>query len=379
MYRIFLTSFISLALAAPLFAQTRMRFEAMDQNRDGVISKTEWRGSPRSFQNHDWNNDGQLSGDEVRVGAQRSTAGDQADHIPSRFERNLNWTEAGFNSLDHDRDGRVSVNEWHYDRETFRRVDRNRDNALDKNEFLGLDYDDDRVDSFDDIDFNNNGRVERSEWHGGEAAFNSLDANRDGVLSRFEVVGGTDWTNDTWDQFVNLDFNRNGSLSRDEWHWSAATFNRRDLNRDGMLSRREFEATGGEAGPGTGSGAVGTSGPSRTVRVNSQQRWTDAGIDVRAGDTITISASGNIQMSDNAQDMASPAGSTTGRRAPDAPILNQLAGGLIAQIDYYGPIFVGGRQSFVAPVSGRLYFGVNDDHLADNRGEFVVNVGIGRR
>ena len=56
-------------------------------------------------------------------------------------------------------------------------------------------------------------------------------------------------------------------------------------------------------------------------------------------------------MSDNGQDMAAPAGSTSGRRAPDAPILNQLAGALIAQIDNYGPIFVGGRQSFVAPVS----------------------------
>lgn len=378
MYRILLSSFISLALAAPAFAQARMRFEAMDQNRDGAISKDEWRGSVRSFQNHDWNGDGQLSGDEVRVGAQRSTNWDQSDHAPNRFERFVSWTQAGFNNLDHNRDGRIAMNEWHFDRETFRRVDRNRDNSLDQTEFLGVNYDDDRVDSFDDIDFNNNGRVERSEWHGSDAAFSHLDSNRDGVLSRFEVVGGTDWTNDTWDQFANLDYNRNGSVSRDEWHWSAATFSRRDLNRDGMLSRREFDATGGEAGPGTASGAVGTSGPGRSVRVNSQQRWTDAGIDVRAGDTITINATGNVQMSDNAQDMASPAGSTTGRRAPDAPILNQLAGALIAQIDYYGPIFVGGRQSFVAPVSGRLYFGVNDDHLADNRGEFVVTVGVRR-
>lgn len=69
----------------------------------------------------------------------------------------------------------------------------------------------------------------------------------------------------------------------------------------------------------------------------------------------------------------------TGRRAPDAPVLNQLAGGLIAQIDYYGPIFLGARRTFTAPASGRLYFGVNDDHLADNRGEFVVNVGVAGR
>jgi hypothetical protein len=84
-------------------------------------------------------------------------------------------------------------------------------------------------------------------------------------------------------------------------------------------------------------------------------------------------------MSDDAKDTATPAGSATGRRAPDAPVLNQLAGGLLAQIDYYGPIFLGGRSSFTAPVSGRLYFGVNDDHLADNRGEFSVNVSVAAR
>ena len=182
-----------------------------------------------------------------------------------------------------------------------------------------------------------------------------------------------DTANDTWDQFVSLDFDRSGALTRDEWHWSAGSFNQRDTNRDGRLSRQEFSVAGGSPG------AVGTSGAQRTVRVNPQNRWSDSGITVRAGDTITIDASGSVQMSDDAKDMATPAGSTTGRRAPDAPVLNQLAGGLIANIDNYGPIFVGGRRSFTAPVSGRLYFGVNDDHLADNRGEFVLNVSVSAR
>ena len=143
-----------------------------------------------------------------------------------------------------------------------------------------------------------------------------------------------------------------------------------------MLSRQEFASLGRSA-----RAAVGTSGrrPQRTVRINPQQRWIDTGVVVRAGDTVTLDASGNIQMSDDAKDTATPAGSTTGRRAPDAPVLNQLAGGLLAQIDNYGPIFVGGRRSFTAPVSGRLYFGVNDDHLADNRGEFVVNISVAGR
>jgi Ca2+-binding EF-hand superfamily protein len=351
-----------------------MRFASMDMNSDGVISRAEWRGSERSFANHDWNNDGQLSGPEVQPGAQRNTNWEQADHIPNRFERYASWTEAGFNNLDHNRDRRISANEWHFDIETFRRVDRNGDGALEQNEFLGGEVDDARADTFDDLDWNNNGRVEQNEWYGSRSVFSDLDRNRDGVLTRFEVAGGVDTPYDTWDEFASLDYNRNGAISRDEWHWSAASFNRQDANRDGVLSRQEFSAAGG--GPdNTGEGAQ----RAATVRVNGQDRWTDTGIMVRAGDTISLDASGSVQLSDTANDTATPAGSTNNRRAPDAPFLNQLAGGLIARIDNYGPIFLGGRRTFTVPVSGHLYFGVNDDHLPDNRGEFVVNVSVAPR
>ena len=39
-------------------------------------------------------------------------------------------------------------------------------------------------------------------------------------------------------------------------------------------------------------------------------------------------------------------------------------------------MFIGERTPVTAPVSGRLYLGVNDDHLPDNSGEFVVTVGV---
>jgi hypothetical protein len=376
MYRRLLTlsSLVVLCVGMPslLGAQTapgRIRFELMDRNHDGIITRDEWQGSSRSFDVHDWDGNDKLEGDEVRLGSRRAAKWEEADHAPNRVERYISWTPAGFNNLDHDRDRRISRNEWHFDQETFRRVDRNRDGALDEAEFAGEDFDDDRGDNFDDLDMNNDGRVERNEWHAGANEFNRLDANRDGVLNRFEVVGGQETTGDTWDQFAGLDYDRNGTIARNEWHWSLGSFDKRDLNRDGALSRREFEVTGG-ANP------IGTAGGSQTVRVNGQRRWTDAGLDVRAGDTITVNASGTIQMSDNAQDVATPAGSRTGRRAPDAPILNQAAGALLARIGDYGPIFVGDRRSIVAPASGRLYLGVNDDHLPDNTGEFTVVVGV---
>ena len=137
---------------------SKYRFQALDDNKDGRITRDEWDGNERSFRNHDWNGDGVLSGNEVRPGAQRDT--DLADHNPNQFERNLNWTRANFTSLDHNRDGRLSANEWHFDMETFRRVDANRNDSISLQEFLGEGVEDVRDNSFDDMDWNNNGRVE---------------------------------------------------------------------------------------------------------------------------------------------------------------------------------------------------------------------------
>ncbi|HYB93870.1 MAG TPA: hypothetical protein VEC39_02780 [Vicinamibacterales bacterium] len=381
--RTLVLTFGSLALASLSLSSTpvattveaqalRNRFQGMDRNNDGIITRDEWRGSPRSFENHDWNGDGRLSGEEVRPGARRMQEWEQADHGPNWRERNLSWTKGGFTNLDHDRDGRLTPNEWHYDPESFRRADQNNDNALTLPEFLGENWDDDRGDNFDDLDYNNDGFVVRDEWHGGNQEFRALDRNNDGRLSRFEVVGSQPPLT-KYDEFADLDFDRSGTITRNEWHWSNVSFNQRDTNRDGTLSRAEYNAGGGSPAVG----AIGQA--SQSVTVNSQHRWTDTGITVRAGDVLTLNASGEIRMSDNPADVASPAGARSGRTAPDAPVLGQLAGGLLAKIGTYPPMWVGGQGSVTAPVSGRLYLGVNDDHLLDNAGSFTVQIGIQRR
>jgi Ca2+-binding EF-hand superfamily protein len=213
------------------------RFQAMDVNRDGIITRQEWRGNDRSFRNHDWNGDGRLSGDEVRPGARRQNRWDDRD-IESSIEFEDDWTDERFRALDHDNNGRLSRNEWHASAELFSRVDRNRDNVISAAEFRGSDDDDDREDRFADLDDNRDGRLTRNEWHGSTAVFDALDANRDGVLTRAEAIGSA---GDARDEFRSVDVNSDGAITRNEWHWNAAAFERLDANRDGRLSRQEWD------------------------------------------------------------------------------------------------------------------------------------------
>ena len=90
------------------------------------------------------------------------------------------------------------------------------------------------------LDTNRDGRLTRSEWSGSAAVFDALDTNRDGVLTRAEAVGSDE--RQAGGEFRSADLNRDGFVSRDEWPWNAAAFNRLDANRDGRLSRSEFES-----------------------------------------------------------------------------------------------------------------------------------------
>jgi hypothetical protein len=122
---------------------------------------------------------------------------------------------------------------------------------------------------------------------------------------------------------------------------------------------------------------VGTTGD--IISVNPTEPWNDTGLWVEAGDVITFDASGQIQMSDNGSDVATPAGARSGRTAVNAPLRSQPAGLLIARIDNSAPMPIGARRTLRAPVSGELFLGVNDDYFQDNGGAYRVSVTIDYR
>lgn len=99
------------ALTSTASAQ-QMRFRGMDADRDGRITRAEWRGNARAFDRHDVNNDGVLSGTEVRL--------DDGDGVVRDFSR-----------VDLDGNGHVTAQEW---RRAFTDLDVNRDGALTEDE-----------------------------------------------------------------------------------------------------------------------------------------------------------------------------------------------------------------------------------------------------
>ena len=72
--------------------QAKMRFAGMDRNNDGVIARTEWQGSNRSFDEHDWNGDGVLSGEEVRPAGRRAQRRANEDEEFDSAEREYEFT-----------------------------------------------------------------------------------------------------------------------------------------------------------------------------------------------------------------------------------------------------------------------------------------------
>jgi hypothetical protein len=186
--------------------------------------------------------------------------------------------------------------------------------------------------------------------------------------------------NDSRNDFRRFDRNGDGVIARREWTGDRRWFDERDANGDGRITRLEHDAFNPDAfNPDDvfdDPGVAGTSG--ELIPVSALERWTDTGIVVRAGDSITFEADGSIQMSGERNDTADPAGSN--RTAPGALVRGARAGTLIARIGNGAPFAVGARRTMSrAPASGRLYLGVNDDYLDDNAGEFEVMVTVDPR
>ncbi len=129
-----------------------------------------------------------------------------------------------------------------------------------------------------------------------------------------------------------------------------------------------FAAISGSVSPGLDPG-VDTPG---AIRVPANAGWVSTGMRVRRGNVIGFTTTGEVQLSSNPSDRAQAAG--TNRTAPNSPLPNVNAGGLIGRIGNGAPFGIGNQTSVPMPNDGILYLAVNDDELGDNSGGFVVSM-----
>jgi len=155
-----------------------MRFAQFDRNHNGQIERNEWRGGGRSFAVHDWNGDGVLSGDEVRVGAAAPAGSLEAqDYNMSAADR--------FSYLDVDNNGYIERNEWDGALDTFYTLDRNNDSRITRAEL-----NQGRRATFAALDQNGDNRITLSEWGWSHRSFDDMDTNKNGVIERNEFREG---------------------------------------------------------------------------------------------------------------------------------------------------------------------------------------------
>lgn len=144
----------------------------------------------------------------------------------------------------------------------------------------------------------------------------------------------------------------------------------RDYSSD-QVARIYFAKPGGGSSGGGGGSLQPATGQ---IRVPATSDWVPTGRFVRQGEQIAIRTTGEVRMSSDATDKATPGGSVKGRYAAGSPLPSALAGALIGRVGNSAPFGIGNQSSFSAPASGMLFLRVNDDHVADNAGEFGVEL-----
>ena len=120
-----------------------------------------------------------------------------------------------------------------------------------------------------------------------------------------------------------------------------------------------------------------SSAPSNAQRVvvASNVPWTTAGFNVVRGSVLRFEATGEIRLSTNGDDISRPAGAVSGRTADRATIPSIPVGTLIGRVGNSAPFPIGDNPAGIPmPESGRLFFSVNDDHVQDNSGNYVVRI-----
>jgi hypothetical protein len=118
-----------------------------------------------------------------------------------------------------------------------------------------------------------------------------------------------------------------------------------------------------------------TAPTSADVVVDGASFWTDAQLDVAAGDRVEVVASGTVFH--NQADSVGPEGESVPGLIN--PVPDAAHGALIARVGGTGvPFLVGRTATITVEGDGRLYLGINDPGVNNNHGQFTATVTVVR-
>jgi Ca2+-binding EF-hand superfamily protein len=145
-------------------------FPEYDTNRDGKVSREEFRMGSAYFAGLDADKDGFLTRDEAKAALTSQPV------------------EVDLEAVDADRDGYVTRREWPGDQAGFDKLDLDNDGVLSK-----LDRDLERSQArakgrLKKFDKNGDGLVQREEWPMDDSSFRQQDKNRNGTISVDELL-----------------------------------------------------------------------------------------------------------------------------------------------------------------------------------------------
>lgn len=149
-------------------------FRLTDTDQDNFVTQDEWQ---KLFANHDKDGDNRLSKKEMKsISVQGSSEG-----MPDPDQGRL----AAFERLDINESNLIDSSEWPGKDKDFSYLDANHNGSLSREEFLsksGRFWNQ----PFESMDFNSDGMIARSEWLDSDESFDRLDRDSNGAVEKRE-------------------------------------------------------------------------------------------------------------------------------------------------------------------------------------------------
>jgi lipopolysaccharide export system protein LptA len=110
------------------------------------------------------------------------------------------------------------------------------------------------------------------------------------------------------------------------------------------------------------------------IVIPAKKEWTKTAITVANGDQVVVTATGTITLDPNVTTDANGMKIVSG---PENVLIKGNRGGLIARVGKKSvPFFVGANGKFIVAGAGLLYFGINDNKVKNNSGEYTLTVTV---